>query len=331
MSRVVLKTLQPGTGSDDAFDERVRTASGKPLAGLSIETVQVNIGLRCNLACHHCHVESSPKRTEQMSWSTMRMVLDAADRAGASTLDITGGAPEMHPFFAAFIDAAIVQGLRVMVRTNLTIMLQPGYEHLPAWFADKGVHLIASLPCYLESNVDAQRGKHVYRESVAVIQSLNERGYGLDEDKQLDLIYNPGGPDLPPAQQELEETYRRELLQAFGIRFHHLYTITNVPIGRFLHDLQRDDQAESYSRMLQEAFNPQTLDGLMCRRQLHIGWDGSLFDCDFNYAIGLQTTGRIRHLRDFEPRSFLQRQITTGKHCFACTAGSGSSCTGVLT
>jgi len=330
MARTVLKTVESRPQADSAFDECVRSASGRPLEGMSIETVQVNIGLVCNLACHHCHVESSPTRTEQMSWSTMRMVLDAAARAGVSTLDITGGAPEMHPSFAAFVDAALAQGLSVMVRTNLTIMLQPGYEHLPAWFAGKGIHLIASLPCYLESNVDGQRGKHVYRDSIAVIQRLNELGYGLDDDKQLDLIFNPGGASLPPSQQELEGTYRRELLGEFGIRFHHLYTITNVPVGRFLHDLRRDEQAVPYARMLREAFNPQTLEGLMCRRQLHVGWDGSLYDCDFNYAVGLGTSGPIRHLRDFKPDSFLQRQIATGEHCFACTAGSGSSCNGVL-
>ncbi len=327
MSRTVLATIDTRPPGDNAFDECVRSASGKPLAGLSIETVQVNIGLRCNLACHHCHVESSPKRTEQMDWSTMRMVLDAAGRAGASTLDITGGAPEMHPHFAAFVDAALDQGLNVMVRTNLTIMLQPGYEHLPEEFAGKGIHLVASLPCYLETNVDAQRGKHVYRDSIEVIQRLNELGYGLDDDKRLDLVYNPGGPSLPPSQQELEEAYRRELLGAFGIRFNHLYTITNVPIGRFLHDLQRNGQAGPYAQMLWKAFNPQTLEGLMCRHQLHVGWDGTLYDCDFNYAIALRTN---RHIRDFEPDSFLQRRITTGDHCFACTAGCGSSCTGAL-
>ncbi len=330
MSQIVLATIDTRPPGDNSFDECVSSASGKPLAGLSIETVQVNIGLRCNLACHHCHVESSPKRTEQMDWSTMRMVLDAAGRAGASTLDITGGAPEMHPHFAKFVDAALDQALNVMVRTNLTIMLQPGYEHLPEWFSSKGIHLVASLPCYLESNVDAQRGKHVYRDSIEVIQRLNELGYGLDDDKQLDLVYNPGGPSLPPSQQKLEEAYRRELRGAFGIRFNHLYTITNVPIGRFLHDLQRDGQVDPYARMLQKAFNPQTLEGLMCRHQLHVGWDGTLYDCDFNYAIRLQTSGPIHHIRDFEPDSFMQRQITTGDHCFACTAGCGSSCTGAL-
>lgn len=330
MSQTYLATIEAHAPGASAFNACVSRASGKPLAGLSIATVQVNIGLRCNLACHHCHVESSPKRREQMDWSTMRMVLEAAGRAGASTLDITGGAPEMHPQFEVFVDTALDQGLNVMVRTNLTIMLSSGYEHLPELFASKGIHLVASLPCYLEKNVDAQRGKHVYRDSVEVIQRLNQQGYGLDDDKQLDLVYNPGGPSLPPSQQELEEAYRRELLAAFGIRFNRLYTITNVPIGRFLHDLQRDGQAVPYARMLRKAYNPQTLEGLMCRHQLHVGWDGRLYDCDFNYAIRLGTSGPIRHIRDFEPESFMRRQITTGDHCFACTAGCGSSCGGAL-
>jgi radical SAM/Cys-rich protein len=313
------------------FDERVCEAEGGSLGGLSIGTVQVNIGLRCNLACHHCHVESSPARKEEMSWETMQMVLDAAKTCGAGTIDITGGAPEMHPHFRRFVAAARALGKRVMVRTNLTILLERGFEDLPRFFKDHQVHLIASLPCYLENNVDKQRGRGVYKESMDVIQRLNEIGYGIEADLPLDLVFNPGGPSLPPEQHTLEEAYRRELNQRFGIRFTRLITITNMAIGRFLHDLHRQGKAERYLQLLRDSFNPATLAGLMCRHQLHVGWDGTMYDCDFNFALALPVQGPRIHVRDFNAEEFLGRRIATGEHCFACTAGRGSSCGGALT
>jgi len=314
----------------NTFDEAVEGSLDEPLTGASIETIQVNVGLECNLACRHCHVESSPKRQEQMTWQTMRDVLDAARRSEATTLDITGGAPEMNPNFCRFVDAALAQNLHVMVRTNLTIMLETDYERMPDWFAGRSVHLIASLPCYLPTNVDRQRGRHVYSDSVEVIARLNRVGYGRDPDKQLDLVYNPLGPTLPPPQQPLEAAYRRALRDEHGLSFNQLYTITNIPIGRFMHDLARDDQAEPYMRLLRESFNPQTLDGLMCRHQVHVGYDGAIYDCDFNYALGMKTHDRAQHIRDFDPEAFVQRKIATAEHCFACTAGCGSSCGGAL-
>ena len=323
-------TVQGRAGRDDDFAGQAREALGAPLTGLTLETIQVNIGLRCNLACHHCHVESSPARDEQMSWETMRLVLDAARRAGASTLDITGGAPEMHPQFRRFVEAAVQRDLHVIVRTNLTIMLEPGYDALPAFLAEQGVHLVASLPCYLETNVDKQRGRHVYRESIEVIRRLNDVGYGRDERLELDLVYNPVGPGLPPPQQQLEQAYRLELFDRFGIRFNRLYTITNMPIGRFLHDLQRDGKADAYDQLLRDRFNPDTLDSLMCRHQLHVGWDGTLYDCDFNYALGTSIEADRPHIRDFDPERLRGRRIATGSHCFGCAAGSGSSCKGSL-
>ncbi|MEX0745475.1 MAG: arsenosugar biosynthesis radical SAM (seleno)protein ArsS [Phycisphaeraceae bacterium] len=314
-----------------AFDEQVEWHEPDGLTGLSLETVQVNIGLRCNLACRHCHVESSPKRKEEMSWPTMLDVLEAARKASARTLDITGGAPEMHPHFRKFVDAALAQGLQVMVRTNLTIMLEDGYGDLPQFYADRAVHLVASLPCYLPNNVDRQRGKHVYRDSVEVIQRLNHVGYGRDAGKVLDLVYNPLGPTLPPDQKKLEEAYRVALFDEYDIRFNKLYVITNIAIGRFLHDLEREGNAAEYQQLLRNAFNPATLEGLMCRHQLHVGHDGTLYDCDFNYAIGLPVQGPQQHVCDFEPETFRSRHIATGEHCFACTAGCGSSCGGALT
>lgn len=313
-----------------SFDHCVEDAIGEYLTGRTLDTVQVNIGLKCNLACRHCHVVSSPKRKEEMSWETMQAVLSAAQLAGAHTLDITGGAPEMHPRLRDFIDAAIAQGLHVMVRTNLTILLQPGYEEMPAFFAERGVHLVASLPCYLPNNVDKQRGRHVYRDSVTAILRLNQLGYGRDLGKVLDLVYNPGGPSLPPDERELEEAYRRALHDKFGIYFNKLYAITNIAIGRFLHDLARAGKIAEYQRLLRDSFNPATLEGLMCRHQLHVGWEGTMYDCDFNFALHLAAAEGWK-VQDFDPVKFRQRRIVTGEHCFACTAGCGSSCGGALT
>lgn len=320
---------QTRRGKTRSFGGVVRAAASRPLRGTTIDTVQANIGLVCNLACRHCHVESSPKRTEAMTWETMEAVLDAAEQSGAHTLDITGGAPEMHPHFRDFVDAGLARGLHLMVRTNLTILLHAGYADYPDFYAQRGVHLVASLPCYLPNNVDKQRGRHVYKESIEVIQRLNAVGYGTKPELQLDLVYNPGGPSLPPDQHELETAYREKLSREFTIHFNRLYTITNLAIGRFLRDLEKAGQSEQYQQLLRDAFNPATVDGLMCRHQLHVGWDGRLYDCDFNYAIGLQAVGSA-HITQFNPESFRTRPINTGEHCFACTAGCGSSCSGAL-
>ena len=319
-------------GGTNGFDRRVIEVDGRPLRAASMNAVQANIGLRCNLACHHCHVESGPSRTETMTWETMEAVLGAARAAGAGTLDITGGAPEMHPRFRRFVEAARRDGLAVIVRTNLTILLEPGYEDLPTFFRDHRVRLVASLPCYLETNVDKQRGRGVYRESVDAIRRLNAAGYGVESDLPLDLVYNPGGPSLPPPQNSLESDYKRELAARYGIAFTRLLTITNVPIGRFQHDLDRQGKGAAYVQKLRDAFNPATLGGLMCRHQLHVGWDGTLYDCDFNFAVGLPVNADAGrgNIRDFDPGRFVRRAIATGLHCFACTAGAGSSCGGSL-
>lgn len=323
-----------------AFDRAVESATGSVLRAADdrIRTLQVNVGLRCNLACRHCHVESGPKRTEEMDWETMEMVLEAARTADVQTIDITGGAPEMNPHFRRFVLKARGQGHEVIVRTNLTIALEDGYEDLPEFFAEAGVHLVASLPCYLELNVDKQRGKHVYADSVEIIKRLNALGYGIDPDLPLDLVYNPLGGSLRPSQATLESEYRHELDRQYGLRFTSLFTITNMPIGRFLHDLVRFGQAESYMDTLVDAFNPDTIEPLMCRHQVHVSYDGVLHDCDFNYALKLgvspQTGGSTGHIRDLctpdGVDAMLHRKIVTGSHCFACTAGCGSSCSGAL-
>ena len=338
MTSGLTDTTVEGHRLRNAFDDAIEESTGKPLRGASLETIQVNIGLTCNLACHHCHVESSPVKSEQMDWETIQDVLAAADRAGAKTIDITGGAPEMNPHFRAFVAEARRRGYEVIVRTNLTIMLVDGYGDLPEFFRGHGVHLIASLPCYMPDNVNKQRGVHVYEDSVEVIQRLNAVGYGDSEERgergglPLDLVYNPLGPGLPPDQAMLEEAYRRELHERFGIRFTRLIAITNMAIGRFRHDLKRDGQLVEYERLLRESFNSATVEGLMCRHQIHVSYDGTLHDCDFNYALGMTCHGGLpQHIRDFDPDAFRRRPIATGEHCFGCTAGTGSSCGGSLT
>jgi len=316
--------------AQDSFAARVRSSVGAELHASAIDTIQANVGLRCNLACRHCHVESSPARREEMDWSTMELVLDAARRAAARTLDITGGAPEMHPHFRRFVASARAQGLEVIVRTNLTILLHEDHETTAEFLAAQRCHLIASLPCYLEVNVDRQRGHHVFEDSIEVVRRLNAIGYGIDPKLTLDLIYNPGGPSLPPSQRELEDAYRHELLSRYGLSFNRLFTLTNMPIGRFMRDLERDGHAISYTQLLKDRFNPSTVDGVMCRRQIHVGWDGSLSDCDFNFALRLPVDGTRRHIRDFDVSEHGVRRIRTGAHCFGCTAGAGSSCKGSL-
>lgn len=327
------------TGAAGAFAAAIRGATGGPLRTRSLQTVQVNIGLTCNLACLHCHVVSGPKRTEQMSRETLDQVLRLAGDAGAATIDITGGAPEMNEHFRWFVEEARARGHAVMVRTNLTILLEEGYEDLPAFFRDHGVHVIASLPCYLPENVDRQRGRQVYEQSIQAIERLNQVGYGQGQDLRLDLVYNPLGPHLPPSQAALEQDYRRVLDAEYDIQFSNLIAITNMPIGRFQRDLDRQDKGEAYMRLLRESFNPATVDGLMCLHQIHVAYDGALYDCDFNYALGMGcqassgSNGRPlarRMVADADAATLRERLVATAKHCFGCTAGAGSSCGGSL-
>ena len=320
---------QPPT--PNAFGAAVARCTGGDLrADSRLHTVQVNIGLRCNLICRHCHVNSSPRRSEAMDWPTMEAVVSLAQALAAQTVDITGGAPEMHPEFRRFVELLRANGFDVIVRTNLTILLEAEYAALPAWFARQKVRLIASLPCYLEENVDAQRGEGVYRESIEAIRRLNAEGYGVRPELPLDLIYNPGGATLPPAQTALEAEYKKALHERFGISFSRLLTITNVPIGRFRGDLRRQHKLEPYLATLEAAFNPATVEPLMCRHQISVAWDGALYDCDFNLALGLGLESGARSVHDVIPAALRGRAIATGDHCFACTAGAGSSCGGAL-
>lgn len=315
----------------NAFEEHLAGIMEKGLQSLNIETLQVNIGLRCNQQCHHCHLEASPQRREMMEWPIMERVLAAAREFQGCLVDLTGGAPELNPSFRLFSAALRQQGHPVQVRTNLTVLFEPGLEDLPHFFRDHQIRLVASLPCYLEENVCTQRGKGVYEKSIAAIRRLNTLGYGRETELPLNLVYNPGRPFLPPSQVLLEEDYRRELTARFGISFTRLHTITNMPLGRFQKELCRQDQEQQYLRLLRESFNPLTLTGLMCRHQLSIGWDGTLYDCDFNLAQNLPVNhGAPDHIRSFNAPDLQFRRIVTADHCFACTAGAGSSCGGAL-
>lgn len=315
----------------ETFESRALNATGSTLSAMDLEVIQVNIGLTCNLKCVHCHVTAGPKRTEQMNWETMRDVLAAAQLSRCTLIDITGGAPEMNPHFRDFIRAIRALGIRAQVRTNLTILLEPGYEDLGAFFKDHEISLVASLPCYLEKNVDAQRGSGVFRDSIEAIRRLNALGYGVDANFPLVLVYNPQGPTLPPSQEALQGDYTRELWTQYGIRFTKLIAIANMPIGRFWSVLKVRHQDAAYMELLENSFNPNTLDGLMCRHQISVDWDGHLYDCDFNLALKMPVAeGSPRHIADFTTEKLIHRRVATGPHCYGCTAGLGSSCGGEL-
>jgi len=306
-----------------------------PLARGPVTTLQVNVGRLCNIACHHCHVEAGPTRTEIMPARVAQRVLALLERnPSVTTLDLTGGAPEMNPSFRDLVGGARRLGREVIDRCNLTVFFEPGQEDLPAFLAAEGVQVVASLPCYTAGNVDSQRGRGVFDGSIRALRMLNELGYGqAGSPLRLDLVYNPLGPSLPPPQAELERQYRDELRRLFGIEFHRLLTITNMPIRRFAAMLDRLGKAEAYMSLLVNHFNPATVPGLMCRSLVSVGWDGRLSDCDFNQMLDIplgaaprRTIEEVDDLADL-----VGDRIATGRHCFGCTAGAGSSCGGALT
>jgi radical SAM/Cys-rich protein len=313
------------------FEEKISPIMGDGLYSQDIATLQVNVGLRCNQECGHCHVSASPLRSEVMEWPTMELILETVERVQPEVVDLTGGAPELNPNIRRFVEGLYQQGRRVHLRTNLTALMEPGIEEMPEFFRERRVQLTASLPCYLKENVQAQRGEGIYEKSVKVLRQLNSLGYGSQPDLGLNLVYNPGGAFLPSEQGRLEADYRRELDERFGIVFTRLLTITNMPIGRFWTRLRRIREDQKYLSLLKRAFNSETLDGLMCRHQISVGWDGTFYDCDFNLALGLPVNhGAPTHIASFEQYALEKRRIVTGEHCFGCTAGCGSSCKGAL-
>ncbi len=297
------------------------------------EILQINLGRICNLTCVHCHVNAGPKRKEIMTRETIDSIIDWLAKTEIRVVDLTGGAPEMIPDFRYFIDQirALKPHRHIIDRCNLTILLERGYEDLPTFFARNKVEIIASMPCYTPENVNAQRGEGVFDGSIAALQSLNSLGYGTDPELPLHLVYNPVGPLLPPPQAELEADFKRELKKQFGVVFNKLYTITNLPIGRFASYLRHNNKLEDYMGLLINAFNPATIEGLMCRNTISVGWRGEVYDCDFNQQLGMQwENGTPIFLWDIDPDSIEDREIMTGDHCFGCTAGAGSTCGGAI-
>jgi radical SAM/Cys-rich protein len=297
------------------------------------EILQLNVGKLCNLTCHHCHVNAGPKRREMMTRETIDRVIEWLARADIPTVDITGGAPEMIPDFRYLVERvkSLTPARHVMDRCNLTILLEAGYQDLAKFLARHEVEIIASLPCYSPQNVNEQRGDGVFDASIRALQQLNRLGYGTDDRLPLHLVYNPNGAFLPGPQADLEADYKRELRENFGIVFHRLYTITNMPIARFAAWLRGRGQFDEYMELLARSFNPHTVDGLMCRHTLNVGWRGDVYDCDFNQMLNLQwENGRQLFLWDIDPAAVEGRAILTGEHCFGCTAGCGSSCGGAL-
>jgi radical SAM/Cys-rich protein len=300
------------------------------LQPLDLHTLQVNIGRQCNQRCTHCHINASPRENDLMTSTTMKQVIQLARTIQPALLDITGGAPELHPNLCAFIECAYHVIPRIQVRTNLTVLSPSYHDTLIRFFTDKHVKLIASLPCYLKDEVDNQRGAGVFEMSIRVLQQLNRQGYGVNPSLPLDLVYNPDGAFLPPHQSELESKYREILEQKYNIVFNRLLTITNMPIGRFQAFLHRTQQEARYQKLLTSTFNPLTLPQLMCRYQIHVGSDGQLYDCDFNYGLGMPCKLGEHDLSTVSSEILHNRYIVTGDHCFGCTAGHGSSCNGAL-
>jgi radical SAM/Cys-rich protein len=324
--------------SGDHFNTVLRTY-GIALQPIAIETLQVNITKLCNQACLHCHVDASPIRTEQMDLRTIDRCLELlAEHGSIKTLDLTGGAPELHPHFEYFVVRARELGKHVIVRHNLTVSLDgnprtgESKRYLPEFFRTHRLELIASLPCYLEQNTDKQRGQGVFAKSIESITMLNAIGYGVDgTGLQLNLVYNPIGASLPPAQGTLEAEYKRELLSRFGVRFNNLYTVTNMPVHRFRDWLERSGSYDTYLTKLVDAFNPAAAEGVMCRELLSIGYDGQIYDCDFNQMLGMQiTASEPQTVFNCNLGSLATRHIRFANHCFGCTAGAGSSCGGAL-
>ena len=315
-----------------AFVERLKEINPVYIRFDTLQTLQVNLGNRCNLACRHCHVSASPQGTMVMGREVMTKIIGFLSRQRGITLDITGGCPEMNPHFPFLIEATEGFSPRRIVRSNLAIMTEPGMEWLPGFYKRHGLVIIASLPCYLEENVDRQRGEGIYGRSIAALKALNGIGYG--ETMELDLVYNPGGEFVPGSQRELEAAYKKELMERHGIRFNNLYTITNAPIGRFREHLEAKGTYDRYLNLLATSFNPDAAGSIMCRTLVSIDWKGFLYNCDFNQASGLPITGAdggVLKIDDLEGAARSGNELFLSQHCYCCTAGEGSSCTGALT
>lgn len=294
-----------------------------------IHTLQVNLGRKCNLACTHCHVNAGPNRTEIMTKETIEEVLSVLKKFHFKVLDVTGGEPAIHPQLKYLIGQGRNYVDTIIVRTNLVILQEEGYKDYIDFYVKNKVQLVASLPCYTKENTDTMRGEGTFSASIAVIKKLNEAGYGVDESLELNLVYNPGGVFLPSCQEDLEKDYKRILGESYGLKFNHLFTITNIPIGRFEQDLKAKNLMEEYVKLLEENYNEEAAKNIMCRSQISVGYDGKLYDCDFNQMLNLCVNGPAT-LKELLNEETLDREIGFANHCYGCTAGAGSSCGGAI-
>ncbi|MBY8998270.1 MAG: arsenosugar biosynthesis radical SAM protein ArsS, partial [Candidatus Thorarchaeota archaeon] len=296
----------------NAFTQHILGETGSKLTGLTHKTLQVNVGNRCNHLCTHCHVQATPTSTDFMKWESMEDVLKVAEYVNPELIDITGGAPELNPSLPRFLKALVDRTYKVQVRTNLTVLLNPELRGLMELYRDLRIRLVGSLPCYIEADVDQVRGDGVFKKSLHILRILNALGYGVNPELELDLVFNPEGAFLPPNQSELEDTYKEIMSSEWGIHFNRLLTITNMPIGRFKQLLEADQQVAHYQQLLENTFNPDTLEKLMCRHQVCIGWDGLIYDCDFNFALKLPVITTPQHIHQFDSTSHRTREIVTG-------------------
>lgn len=314
------------------FEEKLRSISLYPLKPTGVEIFQVNIGKMCNQVCKHCHVDAGPDRKEIMTKETLEKCLDVLRKTNVSTVDITGGAPEMNPHFRWFVEECRKLNKKVMVRCNLTIIVaNKKYFDLPEFYAKNKVEVVSSLPFYNADRTDRQRGLGVFGDSIKALKMLNDVGYGKEgSDLILNLVYNPNGAFLPASQSSLEQQFKQVLKKEYDIQFDNLFAITNIPVSRFLNYLIESNNFEAYMEKLANAFNPSAAKGVMCRNTISIGWDGYLYDCDFNQMLELKVTSKTKHINDFDLDALNEREIMLNEHCYGCTAGAGSSCGGAV-
>ncbi|MFT5647365.1 MAG: radical SAM/Cys-rich protein [Aureispira sp.] len=332
---IQIAILEETTPSVTKFEKQLKDLNLMPFKPTKLEIFQVNVGYMCNMTCEHCHVDAGPTRTEIMTRETMQHCLKSIKTANTTTIDITGGAPEMNPDFKWFIEKirAISKEIEIIVRSNLTILVSnKDYRTYPAFFKKHNLTVIASLPCYTAENTDKQRGDKTFVRSIEALHVLNDLGYGKENtDLKLHLVYNPVGAGLPGNQMSLQADYKRVLKADYNIEFNNLYTITNLPISRFLDFLLKEEKFDDYMQLLLESFNPAAAESVMCRNTLSVSWDGYLYDCDFNQMLQIQVEkSAAQHIEDFDLAALEQRNIMLGQHCYGCTAGAGSSCQGTV-
>ncbi|ARN76786.1 radical SAM protein [Nonlabens spongiae] len=329
----ILKGEPFSNGELPTFAEKIYETGQFPLQPKKLEILQVNVGYMCNQVCAHCHVDAGPDRQEIMKRETMQQILDVIKSTGAHTLDLTGGAPEMNPHFRWFVEEASKVGINdFIVRSNLTIIrANPKYHDLPDFFKEHNIHVVSSMPHWTRGKTDKQRGDGVFDKSIKALQELNDRGYGMPgSDLKLDLVYNPSGAFLPGDQASMEKDFKKALMEDFGIQFHNLFAITNLPIARFLDYLIASENYEDYMYALVEAFNPAAVQNVMCTNTISVSWDGYLYDCDFNQMLDMKVNSNSKHISEYNEPELENRDIRISQHCYGCTAGAGSSCQGTV-